>query len=139
MNETLERDNFILQILNLVATILSLIGSLVMTYYCFKNRDLSISIKLILALAVSDFLFSAGNFMAVFSPTPDSATCQVEGFFREFFPKLSVCIATSIAILHYKIIEANPNFNKNRFRGRVYRSIYLSEPCLFLQVASILY
>ena len=103
------------QVLNLVATIPSLIGTLLMSYFCFKNRSANILVNLILALAICDFMYSASNLMSVFGSELESAACVIEAFSREFFSKLSVCLVTSIAILHYKILESAPGFNKNKF------------------------
>ena len=103
------------QILNLVATIPSLIGTLLMAYFCFKNRSANISVNLILALAICDFMYSMSNLMSVFGSEPESVACMIEAFSRGFFVKLSVCLVTSIAILHYKILKSEPGFNKNKF------------------------
>ena len=113
-NDTPQNDS-LMQTLNLVATIPSLIGTMLMIYYCFRGLAANISMKLIFALATSDFIFSVTNLMIVFAYPEDSAGCKLEGAFREFSSKFSISVVVSIAVLHYQIIRGDPSFNKIRF------------------------
>ena len=105
----------IMQILNLIATVPSLIGTFLMSYMCLKSISNNTSIKLILGLGISDFVYSLCNLMGIIGYDQGTLACTLEGVFREFSVKLSICFATSIGVLHYKIIEASPDFNKTRF------------------------
>ena len=105
----------LLQILNLIATVPSIIGSLIMFYFCLRSISQNTSIKLILALAISDFFYSANNLMTVLNSPEDSVACKVEAFSKGLFLQLTIWIATSISILHYKLIAADPNFKRSRF------------------------
>ena len=112
---TEDSEEMIPQLLNQVATIPSLVGSLIMCYFCLRSMSTNIFIKLILALAASDFFFSAVNMLLILSPEDQTPLCTAIGFFRDFFTKLSMCLVTSIAILHYKVIIGDQDFNKDRF------------------------
>ena len=105
----------LMQTLNLIATIPSLIGTMLMIYYCFRGLAGNISTKFIFALAISDFIFSVTNLMTLFGYPQESACCKAEGVLRAFSSKFSISIVVSIAILHYQIMRADPSFNKIRF------------------------
>ena len=102
-------------ILSLVATVPSIIGSFFMSYYCFKSLSVNTSNKLIFALALSDLLYSVNNLSLVFRPSQGSASCTVQAIFRQLFLSLSICIAISLALLHYKLITTNGSFRRLRF------------------------
>lgn len=104
-----------MQILNLFATIPSLITGLLMIYYCYKSMHIDSSIKLILILAISDFLYSVCNLMTIFDYSADSPACGVETFIRFFSSKFSACIVTSIALFHRQAIKMFPKFRSTRF------------------------
>ena len=110
-----DSDNLFMHSLNLLASTLSLVGTALVAYICFQKRALNVSINFIMVLSISDFFYSIANIISAFRPSQGSIGCAVEGFFREFFIKFSVCIATSIAIFHYKTIAADANFQKMRF------------------------
>lgn len=109
----LEHETLLLT-LNYISTVPSLLGTLFMCYSSFKSRQANAAIKLILALGISDFFFSVSNLMSGFKPTEGDVACDIEGIMRDFFSKLSVCIATSIGLLHYKISVVGPNFHRGR-------------------------
>ena len=105
----------LLQILNLIATVPSILGSFIMFCFCLRSISQNTSVKLILALAISDFFYSANNLMTVLKSPEDSVACKIEAFSKGFFLQLTIWIATSISILHYKLLAADPNFRRNRF------------------------
>ena len=110
-------NDMLLQILNLIVTIPSLIGCLMMGYVCYKNISITTCTKLLLALAISDFLYSISNVMSlisIFDSDENRLSCKVEGFLRDFFQKFSICLVTSMAILHYKILIANERSQNSR-------------------------
>ena len=112
---TQEDHDTLLQGLNLLATIPSIIGSFLMSYFCLKSVSTNTSIKLLLALGLSDFFYSVNNLTSIFGPTQGSGLCNLQALFRSSFALLSVWIASSIAVLHYKLIRGDPNFRRTRF------------------------
>ena len=115
MNRTTPQDPVLMQVLNLVATIPSLIATMWMIYFCFRGLSANISMKLIFPLAVSDFVFAIVNMMAVLQSTDGSLLCETEAILRNLSSNFSVGIAASIAILHYHIIRMDPTFRKISF------------------------
>ena len=115
MSDSTSQDLTLMQILNLVATIPSLMATLWMIYFCSKSLSANISMKLIFPLAISDFIYSIVNLMAVLQSTAGSSLCDTEAIFRNFSSNFSISLATSIALLHYHIIKMDPSFNKTRF------------------------
>ena len=115
MSDNTPQDLALMQILNLVATVPSLIATLWMIYFCFKGLSANISMKLIFPLAISDFVYSTVNLMPLLQSTPDSSLCDIEGVFRNLSSNFSICLAPSIALLHYHIIKMDPGFNKTKF------------------------
>jgi len=90
-------------IANLLATILSIIGSVWMSYSCFKTRPpRSDTLKLILFIALSDVLYAVANLISNTSLEENVIVCNMEGFLREFFLVMSVCLAASMAALCYQ-------------------------------------
>jgi len=88
---------------NLCATILSLIGSVWMSYSGFKVKPPRNDIvNLILFVALSDVLYAVANLISNTRLENFDAICSVEGFLREFFLVMSVFLAASIAGLAYK-------------------------------------
>ena len=104
-----------LERLNLIATIPSIIGTLLMSYFCFRNMNNNTFMKFLFSLAISDLIYSLSNLMSAFDPADVSALCEVEGIMREFSSKLSIWIATSIAIFHCKVVKVRSDFNEKRF------------------------
>ncbi len=90
-------------IANRCATILSLIGSVWMSYSGFKikppRNDL---VKLVLFVALADVLYAVANLISNTRLEDIDAICNIEGFLREFFLVMSVFLAASIASLAYK-------------------------------------
>ena len=105
----------LLRTINLVVTVPSFIGSLLMAYFCYITLSVDFIIKLIFALAISDALYSLSNGMATLNYTEDSTACKIEGSLRLFSLLLTMFWAATIAILHYKLVDPNANFKKSRF------------------------
>ena len=103
-----------LYISNLVATGLSVLGSVWMTIAYFRApTPRTTALKLILRIALSDLLYSVANVISALPKSEDVNTyCQVEGFLREFSPFMSIFLATSTAVLCYK--ESHGRLNMNR-------------------------
>ena len=105
----------LLHVFNTLVTLPSLVGTFLMTYYCFRSRKTNTTVKLLLTLAISDFIYSFSNLMSVMGSLPGSTACNVEGILRDFSSKLSICTVMAIALLHYKVIESSPAFNRHSF------------------------
>jgi len=88
--------------LNLIATGLSLLGSIAMIYFGFKTKVKSIALKLILAIALSDFLYSIANLMTAFEDDYNGLLCHADAVLREFSFTFSIFWVTCTAILCYK-------------------------------------
>lgn len=101
--------------INLLASVPSVLACLWMSYFCLKSRSTSISRQLILALGISDLLYSIGNLITTYGPDEGSVLCNIEGFSIGFFSSTSTCLVASIAILHYKQIVTNEYFNRTKF------------------------
>ena len=105
----------ILQTLNIISTVPSIIGSFVMIYLTSRVRNKTLIIQLIKALAISDLFYSFSNVMVLFSSEEGSFLCNTEGFFKDFFLKQSIFWTTSIAVLHYYLATKGEEFDKGRF------------------------
>jgi hypothetical protein len=103
-----------LYISNIVATGLSVLGSIWMTCAYFNAPSpRTTALKLILGIAFADLFYSVANIISAIPKTEDVNTyCQVEGFLREFSAFMSIFLATSTAILCYK--ESHGRLNMNR-------------------------
>jgi len=129
--------------INLVATVLSLLGSLLMAFLCTRVPDPKpVSLKLVLAIAISDFCYSIANFLSVFENHVEGPLCKTEAFIRGFFFLLSVFWATCTAILCYKTSTPEKRFDQNLFfKYACYTgiSICLILVCIPMFVPSISY
>jgi len=90
-------------ILDLVCTSLSILGSLVMFYLCLRlPSPRSQSVNFVLSLAVVDFLYATTNILSFFEDRDDEALCgtfcKVEAIIRGFSFFLSVFFATCIGL-----------------------------------------
>jgi len=105
-----------LYILNCVATLLSLTGSLWMSYYCFKSLKFrNISIQFILAIAISDFLFSISNIMSSFEGQSMTIFCQIEAYLRQGSFFASIFFSTCTAVFCYQTLKHAEKFNQTSF------------------------
>ena len=127
-----------MEILNLVASVPSLIAALVMFYLCLKKYILQYIHKLIFALAIADIIYSSSNIMTVFRYPADGILCKLEASARYFSSGLILWLATSISVLHYKIITQLQTFRKTRFIVVSLTLGVLLNVCLALEYAYIL-
>ena len=99
----------ILWIVNGISTAFSLMGELFMMYTYFVLPSMRrFSMKLVMSLVVSDFIYSLSNVLTYFSD--DIGTCVPEGALRTLGYTLSVVWAVIMLIISYKqIIHYNPN------------------------------
>ena len=122
-------NSSLLRTLNLIVTILSLIGSGWMSIYCCRTRKKDVLTKLILTLAIADFLYSISNFLTTFEGDNDVDTmCMVEGFIRTTCLPLSAF--TTCWIVIYCVIflnDKNSSINQEKyFRGTLIASVSVS-------------
>ena len=112
-----EPPYYLFEWLNLVATIPSIVGTLLMGYFCSRNMKDNTLIKFLFSLAISDLVYSLSNLMSAFDSIngDGDAICVVEGVTRDFSSKFSIWIATSIALFHCKVTKVRPDFNQKRF------------------------
>ena len=115
MFDNLPEATTLFQTLNLIVTIPSIMGSLLMSFHCFKARSTNFTMNMILAIGLSDLMFSFSNLLPLFDESSTSTSCNVEGVMRVFSASQSMFWAFSIAVLHYKIIYEGQEFNKWRF------------------------
>jgi len=109
----------ILYPLDWVATILSLLGSIVMGYISFRvPPPLTTSVKFIRAIAIVDFLYSLANVISAFETKATAHICYIEAIFRHSFFITSVFFACCVAIVSYKSFLPESNFNQKLFFQR---------------------
>ena len=111
-------DRSILYIINMVATVLSLAGSLWMTYFCLKvTGSQTLSAKLVLGIAVSDLFYTITNIMSLFQSQDKAIVgdfCRAEGVFRYYSLKFTLFFAALIAIVCYSA-SSRGNVNSKTF------------------------
>jgi len=118
----------LLYTINLAVTVLSLTGSLIMTYYCFRLQpSKSIFLKLITSIALSDGFYSLANLISSFESEEMNVMCYIEGFIRQCSFTLTLFFTTCLAILCSKTSNLSKSFDQeNFFRKSVIIGIILS-------------
>ena len=111
-------DRSILYIINMTATLLSLFGSIWMTYFCLKvSGTQPLSSKLVLGIALSDLFYSITNIMSIFEAQDKNIIddmCRVEAIVRFYSLKLTLFFSTLIAIACYTA-SSKGNVNSKTF------------------------
>jgi len=99
--------------LNIIASVLSVWGTL----YLFKSLAqlpvLSIAMRMVLLLGIGDFIFTIANILQIFNT--DHYICLIEGVLRLAGASISVSMSMFIAILSMKTIQNPKEFNQQRF------------------------
>ena len=120
-------NSSLLLTLNLIVTILSLIGSAWMTFYCCRTQRKNVSIKLILVLAIADFVYSISNLLSTFEGDDVNLTCRVEAFVREASYSLSTFMTCSIVIYCVIFLDKGSDIHDQKyFKSALTISIMLS-------------
>ena len=120
-------NSSLLLTLNLTVTILSLIGSAWMTFYCSQTQRKNVSTKLILVLAIADFFYSISNLLSTFEGDDVNLTCRVEAFLRGVSYSLSTFMTCSIVIYCVIFLNKDSNINQiNYYRSAIAISIVIS-------------
>ena len=105
-----------LYITSLTTTILSIVGSLLLSYYCLRKKRKTTGVMLIFALGVSNLFYSIASLALVLRTEGDDAKCaQTEALLRQLFFVFSIFWTSSIAMLHYKITTPGKEFNQKDF------------------------
>jgi len=102
--------------LDWIATILSLLGSLIMG--CLTLRlppPHTTSTKLILAISIADFFYSLSNVISAYETPESDVMCYFEAILRHSSYMSSVCFACCVAIVSYKSFLPETNFNPQSF------------------------
>ena len=117
--------DFQYELLEIIVTIPSLLGSLAMTYFCFKNLSpQDICLKILMCLGIADFFYSFANFLSFFESeenTPVKPLCVIEATLRLWSWRFSLILATSIAVLSYTRTASHGAFNQKKF----FRNIFI--------------
>ena len=112
-----------LQDLNFGVAVASLIGSSWMTIFCLRTeRPRPVSLQIILAIALSDFIYSIANVMSYFESHFDNSYCITEGFFRQFSYMSTIFWTSCTALLCYKTSLSERKFNQQLFLKRCFKS-----------------
>ena len=108
-------DSSLLFTLNLVVTILSLIGSAWMAFYCSRRQMKSVSTRLILALAIADFFCSVSNLLSTFEGDDVNLTCKIEAFLRSTSYSLSTFMTCSIVVYCIIFLDKNSTIDVEKY------------------------
>lgn len=101
---------------NLFASILSLCGSLFMTFFaCRMPSPKTVSLKFIIGIALADIAYSIVNIMSSFETEAMNSLCYAESILRIWAKESSLFFAACIAILCYKSSRYGRKFNQDRF------------------------
>ena len=119
---------------DLVATLLSLLGSIFMCYlYLRAPKPRTTSFKLILATSLADLLYTISNVMSNFENIETSNLCYIEATIRNSSFILSIFFSACVAIVSYKSFLPQRHFNQRNF---FLRSIVLGPfVCFFMTIA----
>ena len=103
--------------LDLIATGLSTLGSLYMMISCLRKlSNPNLSIKLLLAIAVADLIFSVANILSNFESENSDRLCFIEAALREssfLFAMFFAALAAVAPIFAKKL--SHSRFNRNIF------------------------
>ena len=123
--------------LNLIVTILSLIGSAWMAFYCSRMQRKSVSTRLILALAVADFFYSISNLLSTFEGDDVNLMCEIEAFLRTTFYSLSTFMTCSIVIYCIIFLDKNSTINVEDYFKRALAVSVVMSFALAFKVSSV--
>jgi len=103
---------------NTLATGLSFAGSIFMIYHCLRvpSRN-SVTVKLILSIALADFIYSIANLMSAYEDKGPqvSAFCKAEAVLRAFSHVMSIFFASSLSVICYKSVSRGRAFDQEQF------------------------
>ena len=115
-------DGPLMKNLNIVFSLLSLIGSAWMSYFCLNpHRMKSVLHQFIFSIAIIDLIFSLVNLISLaesYDPTPVEPLCKIEAILRFWCWRFSIILPTAIAFLCYKDssrTEPEDTFDQSKF------------------------
>jgi len=89
--------------IDLVITILSVIGSLVLCFLCLRvPSPTTLSLKFILAISIADFFYSIANVLSIFEEKTTFKLCWTEANIRQVSFILSIFFSACTAIAFYR-------------------------------------
>jgi len=102
---------------DLVISSLSLLGSLLLIYFCLRAPSpWSTSIKFILAIAISDLLFSVANLMSAFEKGNEiGLMCKIEAMVRQSSWFLTIYFGACVAVFTANSYIFVKNFDRQGF------------------------
>ncbi len=110
------KDAALLFDLNIVATTLSIFGSVVMAYFCYQSMGTnSVALKFIFAIAIADFFYAMANVMSAFEDDTNGILCHTEAFIRQIFYQLCIYLTAGTSLLCYRTVAFGKSFNQERF------------------------
>lgn len=107
-----------LVILDWCVSVISLISSLVLCYFCLRiPSPKTVSVKFILLLAMSDFFYSVSNILSYYLTNEDNdlQLCYIQGAMRNASFILTSFFSACTAIVSYKSSLPKGRFNLNLF------------------------
>ena len=125
-------ETYPLYIVNEVVSLFSLLGSFLMAFFIIRNKEKTIILYFILAIAVSDFFYSISNLLSILETKTSSHLCHLEAFTRQFFFALSIMMTSSISILCYRLIIQNKSAKQYSFFWVVMLISIIFSACLAL-------
>jgi len=89
--------------IDLVITILSVVGSLVLCFLCLRvPSPTTLSLKFILAISIADFFYSIANVLSIFETNMTFKLCWTEANIRQVSFILSIFFSACTAIAFYR-------------------------------------
>jgi len=106
--------------LDLIVSSLSLLGGLVMAYFCYKTpAPRSTSVKFMTAIALSDVFLAISNIMSAFESVNNPGFCTTEAIIKQASFLLTIIFSTGTAIVAAKASQPS-DFNPKLFFARTF-------------------
>jgi len=126
-------------IINCIASFFSLIGSLLMTYFCCRiERPWSIPTKLVLSIAISDIFYSIANIMSAFGDQGTSVNllCYTEAVIRACSFVTTLLFATCLAVFCCKSTNFDIAWSQNQQKQLLNKTFLLGTVACLIFVLS---
>lgn len=134
INDPNFRGHDILYPIDLVATILSICGSICMYCLCIRTPGkLNISTKFIIAVATADFAYTISNVLSNFETRETTRLCYLEASLRHVAFVLSIFFSACLAIVSYQ-----STLPRNNMRLRSFYIIAITVGPTFILILTIL-
>jgi len=111
-----EGETTILKIADYAASVLSLLGGIWTLYFCLKIRsNTNVTLQIIFAITLADFLYTFGNFLAMFEGATANAICYIESTIREISVRVSLFFSTCLAVVIYKSTRVGVQYDSSGY------------------------